>query len=63
MFEIYRITLESADQNHATAKTKIKMSVLAICGRDFIGEDNERRMREVANVSSFRRASPRGRGL
>lgn len=48
MAGIYRATLESADQNHEAAKTKLKMPVLAVGGRDFIGEDNERQMREVA---------------
>lgn len=48
MFEIYRATLEDADQNHASAKTKITMPVLAVGGEKFIGTDNERQMKEVA---------------
>ncbi len=48
MAGIYRATLEDADQNREAAKTKLKMPVLAVGGRDFIGEDNERQMREVA---------------
>lgn len=48
MFEIYRATLQSADQNHEAAETKLRMPVLAVGGRDFVGGDNERQMREVA---------------
>ncbi|WP_207956245.1 alpha/beta fold hydrolase [Rubrobacter marinus] len=48
MFEIYRATLEDAEQNREAAKTKLPMPVLAVGGKDFIGEDNERQMREVA---------------
>lgn len=48
MFEIYRATLEDADQNHESAKTKITMPVLAVGGEKFIGTDNERQMKEVA---------------
>jgi hypothetical protein len=53
MFNIYRATLDDADQNHESAKTKLKMPVLAIGSKYFIGEDNERQMRQVAeNVSA-----------
>ncbi|TFD69813.1 alpha/beta fold hydrolase [Cryobacterium ruanii] len=48
MLEIYRATLDDADQNHESAKTKLKMPVLAVGSEYFIGEDNERQMREVA---------------
>lgn len=48
MFEIYRATLEDAEQNREAAKTKLEMPVLAVGGKDFIGEDNERQMKEVA---------------
>lgn len=48
MFEIYRATLEDADQNRESAKTKLEMPVLAVGGEEFIGEDNERQMKEVA---------------
>lgn len=48
MFEIYRATLTDADQNHESAKTKLTMPVLAVGGEKFIGTDNERQMREVA---------------
>lgn len=30
------------------ARTKLKMLVLAVGGKDFIGEDNERQIREVS---------------
>lgn len=48
MFEIYRATLQDAEQNHASAETKITMPVLAVGGEKFIGADNERQMKEVA---------------
>ena len=48
MFEIYRATLKDGEQNREAAKTKLPMPVLAIGGEEFIGEDNERQMREVA---------------
>lgn len=48
MFEIYRATLEDAEQNREAAKTKLPMPVLAVGGKEFIGEDNERQMKEVA---------------
>jgi pimeloyl-ACP methyl ester carboxylesterase len=48
MCEIYRATLEDADQNHESAKTKLKMPVLAVGSEHFIADDNERQMREVA---------------
>jgi pimeloyl-ACP methyl ester carboxylesterase len=48
MFAIYRATLDDADQNHESAKTKLKMPVLAVGSEYFIGKDNERQMREVA---------------
>jgi pimeloyl-ACP methyl ester carboxylesterase len=48
MFAIYRATLDDADQNHESAKTKLKMPVLAVGSEYFIGTDNERQMREVA---------------
>lgn len=48
MFEIYRATLTDADQNRESAKTKLTMPVLAVGGEKFIGADNERQMREVA---------------
>jgi pimeloyl-ACP methyl ester carboxylesterase len=48
MFNIYRATLDDADQNKKSAKTKLKMPVLAVGSEYFIGEDNERQMREVA---------------
>jgi hypothetical protein len=47
-FEIYRATLESGKQNHESAKTKLKMPVLAVGSEYFIADDNERQMREVA---------------
>lgn len=49
MLAIYRATLADADANAEAAKTKLTMPVLAVGGRDFIGEDNERQMREVAD--------------
>ncbi|GAC1396729.1 MAG: alpha/beta fold hydrolase [Chloroflexota bacterium] len=53
MFEIYRATLIDAEQNRESAKTKLKMPVLAVGSEYFIGKDNERQMREVAeNVRS-----------
>ena len=48
MFEIYRATLEDAEQNRESAKRKLPMPVLAVGGEEFIGTDNERQMREVA---------------
>lgn len=48
MFGIYRATLDDADQNREAAKTKLKMPVLAVGSEYFIGRDNERQMREVA---------------
>lgn len=48
MFGIYRATLDDADQNREAAKTKLKMPVLAVGSEYFIGKDNERQMREVA---------------
>lgn len=48
MFEIYRATLEDAEQNRESAKHKLRMPVLAVGGEEFIGADNERQMREVA---------------
>lgn len=48
MFAIYRATLEDAEQNHEAAKTKLPMPVLAVGSEYFIGADNERQMREVA---------------
>lgn len=48
MFEIYRATLEDAEQNRESAKRKLPMPVLAVGGKEFIGTDNERQMREVA---------------
>ncbi len=47
-FEIYRATLASGHQNKEAAKTKLKMPVLAVGSQYFIGADNERQMREVA---------------
>jgi len=47
-FSIYRATLESGKQNHESAKTKLKMPVLAVGSKYFIAEDNERQMRELA---------------
>jgi pimeloyl-ACP methyl ester carboxylesterase len=47
-FEIYRATLQSGRQNKETAKTKLKMPVLAVGSQYFIAADNERQMREVA---------------
>lgn len=47
-FEIYRATLQSGKQNRESAKTKLRMPVLAVGSQYFIGEDNERQMREVA---------------
>lgn len=49
MFEIYRATLEDAEQNLATAKNRLPMPVLAVGGNGFIAEDNERQMRELAD--------------
>ena len=49
MFAIYRATLEDAEQNHEAAKTKLTMPVLAVGSEYFIGADNERQMREVAD--------------
>jgi hypothetical protein len=48
MFEIYRATLEDAEQNRESAKRKLTMPVLAVGSQHFIGDDNERQMREVA---------------
>ena len=48
MFNIYRATLDDADQNKKSAMTKLQMPVLAVGSQYFIGEDNERQMREVA---------------
>ncbi|WP_375489885.1 alpha/beta fold hydrolase [uncultured Jatrophihabitans sp.] len=48
MLAIYRATLEDGRANRAAAETKLTMPVLAVGGRDFIGKDNERQMREVA---------------
>ncbi|MHC6591570.1 alpha/beta fold hydrolase [Arthrobacter sp. C152] len=48
MFAIYRATLEDAEQNFEAAKTKLTMPVLAVGSEYFIGADNERQMREVA---------------
>mgnify|MGYP001029746164 CR=1 FL=1 len=61
-FNIYRATLESGRQNREAAKTKLKMPVLAVGSQYFIGEDNERQMREVAeNVRGV--ILPRGHQL
>lgn len=48
MFEIYRAILQDAEQNREAAKRKLTMPVLAVGGRDFVGADAERQMREVA---------------
>jgi pimeloyl-ACP methyl ester carboxylesterase len=48
MFEIYRATLEDAEQNRESAKRKLTMPVLAVGSEHFIGDENERQMREVA---------------
>ncbi|WP_082803614.1 alpha/beta fold hydrolase [Kocuria palustris] len=48
MLEIYRATLDDADQNREAAKTKLTMPVLAVGSEYFIGADTERQMREVA---------------
>ena len=48
MCEIYRATLDDADQNREAAKTKLKMPVLAVGSEYFIGADNQRQMRELA---------------
>ena len=47
-FAIYRATLESGRQNREAAKTRLKMPVLAVGSQYFIGADNERQMRQVA---------------
>jgi len=49
VFEIYRATLQDAEQNRQAATTKLPMPVLAVGSEHFIGADNERQMREVAN--------------
>ena len=49
MFNIYRATLDDADQNREAAKNKLQMPVLAIGSEHFIGADNERQMHEVAD--------------
>jgi pimeloyl-ACP methyl ester carboxylesterase len=49
MCEIYRATLTDADQNHEAAKSRLPMPVLAVGSEHFIGADNERQMREVAD--------------
>ena len=48
MCEIYRATLDDADQIREVSKNKLKMPVLAVGSEYFIGEDNERQMRELA---------------
>lgn len=48
MCEIYRVTLDDADQIREVSKNKLKMPVLAVGSEYFIGEDNERQMRELA---------------
>lgn len=53
MCEIYRATLDDADQIREVSKNKLKMPVLAVGSEYFIGKDNERQMRELAeDVSS-----------
>lgn len=53
MFAIYRATLDDADQNHESAKTKLTMPVLAIGSEYIIDADNERQTRQVAeNVTA-----------
>lgn len=47
-FSIYRATLDDADQNREAARTKLTMPVLAVGSEYFIGADNERQMRQVA---------------
>ena len=49
MCEIYRATLTDADQNREAAKSRLPMPVLAVGSEHFIGADNERQMREVAD--------------
>jgi pimeloyl-ACP methyl ester carboxylesterase len=49
MCEIYRATLVNAEQNRESARTKLPMPVLAVGSEHFIGADNERQMREVAD--------------
>lgn len=49
MCEIYRATLEDAEQNREAAKQKLTMPVLSVGGEEFIGKDDERQMREVAD--------------
>jgi pimeloyl-ACP methyl ester carboxylesterase len=62
MFEIYRATLQDAEQNRESAKRKLKMPVLAVGSEYFIGVDNERQMRQVAeNVQGV--ILPRGHQL
>lgn len=48
MLEIYRATLHDAQLNREAAQRKLPMPVLAVGGAAFIGDDNERQMREVA---------------
>lgn len=48
MCEIYRATLDDADQIREVSKNKLKMPVLAVGSEYFIGKDNERQMRELA---------------
>lgn len=49
MFEIYRATLVDAEQDRESSRQKLPMPVVAVGGKEFIGEDNERQMKEVAD--------------
>jgi pimeloyl-ACP methyl ester carboxylesterase len=49
MFEVYRATLQDAEQNRQAAQQKLQMPVLAVGGRHFIGEEVTRQMEHVAD--------------
>lgn len=49
MCEIYRATLTDGGQNRESARTRLPIPVLAVGSEHFIGADNERQMREVAD--------------
>ncbi|KAG4419734.1 hypothetical protein IFR04_007141 [Cadophora malorum] len=49
MFNIYRATEPNLKANTETAKTKLKLPLLAVGSQAFIGEEVKRQMERVAN--------------
>ncbi|GAO51122.1 putative hydrolase [Saitoella complicata NRRL Y-17804] len=54
MLSIYRATLETGDQNREFSKNKLKMPVLAIGSKHFIGEEVKRQMEYVSEKVEYK---------